>query len=109
MTGLSSLDQKYQDAAAAHGRLGSQQILADVVDQRGGGDLEAVRVGSIRKWREGLSRSQGQDLRQRNLLAGPGSKRGLQVESVFCWLHTLEDDFKEDDRNIPESYCVITR
>lgn len=80
------LHSTHQDAAAAHGRLGSQQVLPHVVEQRGGGDLEAVRVGAIGEWTEGLSWFQGQDLRQRDLLAGPEDSRGLQVHSVLTTL-----------------------
>lgn len=77
----------YQDAAAAHRRFRSQQVLPDKVDQRGGGDLKAVRIGSIREWREGLSRFQGQDLRQRNLLAGPEkNRRTFRRTQYFCWV-----------------------
>lgn len=69
------LHRTYQDATAAHGRFSSQQVLPDKVDQRGGGDLKAVRIGPIGKWREGLSWFQGQDLRQRNLLSGREKKQ----------------------------------
>lgn len=69
-----------QNATAADGRLRSQQVLPDKVDQRGGGDLKAVRVGSIGQRGEGLSWFQGQDLRQRDLL--PGQQQNLQALAV---------------------------
>lgn len=70
--------RSHQNAAARHRRLGSLQILTDVVDQRGGGDLEAVGVGPIREQREGLSQLQRQDLRQRDLLQGDRQLSGQE-------------------------------
>lgn len=74
----------HQDAGAAHGRLGPQQVLPHEVEQRGGGDLEAVGVGAVREGGEGVGWLQGQDLRQRDLLAGPEEEnRGLQVQPLL--------------------------
>lgn len=45
----------HQNAAAGQGRFRSLQVLSNEVNQRDCGDLEAVRIGSIGKQREGLS------------------------------------------------------